>query len=80
MFLYTGKLIGHCMADAPWIRTYPDIGQRAFGSWGRVVISALLYAELFLTCACTHSPAAHHTCLLLARQGMPDGIAWSAHA
>lgn len=49
MFLYTGKLIGECMADASWIRTYPDIGQHAFGARGRIAIAALLYAELFFT-------------------------------
>ena len=37
------------MADAPWIRSYPDIGQHAFGARGRIAVATLLYAELFLT-------------------------------
>lgn len=30
------------------IRTYPDIGERAFGRAGRVLISVFMYVELFL--------------------------------
>ncbi|BDA44309.1 Amino acid transporter AVT1B [Coccomyxa sp. Obi] len=49
VFLYTGKLLGRCMSKAPWILTYPDIGQHAFGSTGRTMVSILLYAELYLS-------------------------------
>ena len=49
LFLYTGKLLGRCMADAPWILTYPDIGEHAFGQRGRIIISVMLYAELYIT-------------------------------
>ena len=49
LFLYTAKLLGRCMADAPWILTYPDIGERAFGRRGRLIISILLYSELYIT-------------------------------
>ena len=49
MFLYTGKLLGRCMADASWILTYPDIGEHAFGRRGRLIISILLYSELYIT-------------------------------
>lgn len=32
------------------IRTYPDIGEYAFGTPGRVLVSVLLYLELFCCC------------------------------
>lgn len=35
--------------DEPWIRSYPDIGERAFGARGRVAVAVMLYAELYLT-------------------------------
>ncbi|CAL5218396.1 g69 [Coccomyxa viridis] len=49
MFLYTAKLLGRCMADASWILTYPDIGEHAFGRRGRLLISIMLYSELYIT-------------------------------
>ncbi|KAF0908730.1 hypothetical protein E2562_028166 [Oryza meyeriana var. granulata] len=45
---YTGTLLGHCMDADAAIRTYPDIGERAFGWAGRLVVSAFMYAELYL--------------------------------
>lgn len=45
---YTGLLLGRCMAADPAIRTYPDIGERAFGRGGRLLVSAFMYAELYL--------------------------------
>uniref|UniRef100_M8AX63 Amino acid transporter transmembrane domain-containing protein n=1 Tax=Aegilops tauschii TaxID=37682 RepID=M8AX63_AEGTA len=45
---YTGLLVGRCMDADPAIRTYPDIGQRAFGSPGRLLVSSFLYAEVYL--------------------------------
>ncbi|VAH33100.1 amino acid transporter AVT1I-like [Triticum dicoccoides] len=45
---YTGLLLGRCMAADQAIRTYPDIGERAFGRRGRLVVSAFMYAELYL--------------------------------
>ena len=49
LFLYTAKLLGRCMADAAWILTYPDIGEHAFGLRGRLLISIMLYSELYIT-------------------------------
>jgi len=40
---------GRCMDGAPWIRSYPDIGERAFGGRGRAAVAVMLYAELYLT-------------------------------
>ncbi|CAL5031649.1 unnamed protein product [Urochloa decumbens] len=46
---YTGVLLQRCMAaDPAVIRTYPDIGERAFGRGGRLLVSAFMYAELYL--------------------------------
>jgi vesicular inhibitory amino acid transporter len=49
LFCLTGLLLGRCMAGAPWVRSYPDIGERAFGGRGRVGVAVMLYAELYLT-------------------------------
>ncbi|XP_051119983.1 amino acid transporter AVT1J-like [Andrographis paniculata] len=45
---YTGLLIKRCMEDDPCIRSYPDIGYKAFGSTGRLIISILMNLELYL--------------------------------
>ncbi|KAL6639910.1 hypothetical protein ACP70R_022220 [Stipagrostis hirtigluma subsp. patula] len=45
---YTGLLLARCLAADPAIRTYPDVGQRAFGRGGRLLVSAIMYAELYL--------------------------------
>ena len=47
---YTGRLLAKCMNSSRAIRTYPDIGQAAFGCWGRLLVSVLLYMELFCCC------------------------------
>ncbi|KAL9319096.1 hypothetical protein ACSQ67_015613 [Phaseolus vulgaris] len=37
---YTGLLLRYCLDSAPGLETYPDIGQAAFGTTGRIIISA----------------------------------------
>ncbi|KAG2403291.1 Amino acid transporter [Vigna angularis] len=37
---YTGLLLRYCLDSSPGLETYPDIGQAAFGTIGRVIISA----------------------------------------
>lgn len=46
--LYTGLLIKRCMDMDPSIRTYPDIGDRAFGPKGRALVSIAMNIELYL--------------------------------
>lgn len=50
---YTGELIARCMragggGGVSAVRSYPDIGQLAFGQPGRKTIGAIMYAELYL--------------------------------
>lgn len=45
---YTGLLVKRCMEADPSIRTYPDIGDRAFGKIGRTIISVFMCSELYL--------------------------------
>ncbi|KAL6901026.1 hypothetical protein ACP4OV_005702 [Aristida adscensionis] len=48
---YTGELIARCLCadgDAAAIRSYPDIGELAFGRRGRTAIGLVMYAELYL--------------------------------
>ncbi|KAI7732058.1 hypothetical protein M8C21_013746, partial [Ambrosia artemisiifolia] len=45
---YTGILIKRCMDTDPMIRSYPDIGDRAFGKPGRVIVSVTMNIELYL--------------------------------
>nr|KYP38699.1 Vacuolar amino acid transporter 1 [Cajanus cajan] len=48
IFWYTALLLQRCMIKHPLIKSYPDIGEVAFGYKGRTVIAAFIYAELFL--------------------------------
>ncbi|KAM7510044.1 hypothetical protein LguiB_008919 [Lonicera macranthoides] len=45
---YTGLLIKRCMDEDPNIRSYPDIGDRAFGTKGRIAVSIIMNMELYL--------------------------------
>ncbi|KAJ4720737.1 Vacuolar amino acid transporter 1 [Melia azedarach] len=47
---YTGLLLRRCLDSEPGLQTYPDIGQAAFGTAGRLVISIILYVELYASC------------------------------
>ncbi|XP_058728271.1 amino acid transporter AVT1C-like [Vicia villosa] len=47
---YTGMLLRYCLDSEPGLETYPDIGQAAFGTTGRVIISIILYMELYACC------------------------------
>ncbi|KEH34376.1 putative amino acid transporter, transmembrane domain-containing protein [Medicago truncatula] len=45
---YTGTLVKKCMDMDLNIRTFPDIGQHAFGSKGRLMVSIIMNSELYL--------------------------------
>ncbi|XP_022864995.1 amino acid transporter AVT1I-like [Olea europaea var. sylvestris] len=46
--LYTGFLIKRCMDFDPNIRSYPDIGEKAYGTKGRIFVSIFMHLELYL--------------------------------
>ncbi|XP_023731288.1 amino acid transporter AVT1I [Lactuca sativa] len=45
---YTALLLQRCMDSDPLIKTYPNIGGKAFGRIGSAIISAFMYLELYL--------------------------------
>uniref|UniRef100_A0A2N9ER79 Amino acid transporter transmembrane domain-containing protein n=1 Tax=Fagus sylvatica TaxID=28930 RepID=A0A2N9ER79_FAGSY len=45
---YSGLLIQRCMDMDSDIRTYPDIGNQAFGNKGKILVSVFMNMELFL--------------------------------
>ncbi|KAK9061278.1 hypothetical protein SSX86_018458 [Deinandra increscens subsp. villosa] len=47
---YTGILLRSCLDSQPGLETYPDIGQAAFGTTGRLIVSIILYVELYSCC------------------------------
>ncbi|CAM8895867.1 unnamed protein product [Rhodiola kirilowii] len=46
---YTGLLLRCCLDSEPGLKTYPDIGQAAFGTTGRIGISIILYVEFYVS-------------------------------
>uniref|UniRef100_A0A5B7B409 Putative vacuolar amino acid transporter 1-like n=1 Tax=Davidia involucrata TaxID=16924 RepID=A0A5B7B409_DAVIN len=47
---YTGILLKRCLESSAGLKTYPDIGQAAFGASGRVCVAIVLYVELYFSC------------------------------
>lgn len=47
---FTGILLRRCLDSEPGLETYPDIGQAAFGMKGRLLVSIILYMELYAGC------------------------------
>ncbi|KMS99237.1 hypothetical protein BVRB_2g046750 [Beta vulgaris subsp. vulgaris] len=45
---YSGLLVKRCMEADPSIKSYSDIGEHAFGRIGKVVVSVVLYADLYM--------------------------------
>ncbi|KAI3844932.1 hypothetical protein MKX03_019307 [Papaver bracteatum] len=45
---YTGLLMRRCMDVSSKIRTYPDIGEHAFGKKGKMIVSSFMYLELYV--------------------------------
>ena len=46
--VYTRLLLRQCMDVDPIVKTYPDVGQLAFGIERRSLITLLIYLELYL--------------------------------
>lgn len=44
---YTGLLLQKCMDSNSLVKTYPDIGELAFGQKGRIIVATAMYLELY---------------------------------
>lgn len=46
---YSSHLLGKCLRNNPKSRDYKDIGDRAFGTKGRIIATTFIYMEIFMT-------------------------------
>ncbi|RAL48636.1 hypothetical protein DM860_000956 [Cuscuta australis] len=47
---YTATLVRRCFETNYGIWTFADMGEAAYGKWGRILVSIILYLELYSTC------------------------------